>query len=209
VAFRKLSALILAVALLVGAAGTALAQTVGEAVYGTERILEASEIERIFAEKGVKDVDISHWAASSIAVALQAGHITPDAEGNVRPDGPVPTQVGVAVFAKLLGIASPTDTPEVAAQKAAEAGFIAIEPGQPLTRMHVAEMIFKALGLKIDVSAPVPFADAYSLPRPQQLVLAALKKVGVFKGFPDGTFQPDGVLTMAQLATLVNRILGA
>lgn len=40
-------------------------------------------------------------------------------------------------------------------------------------------------------------------------LLAALYDAGVFKGYEDGTFRPYNVLTRAQIAILVDRILGA
>jgi len=39
-------------------------------------------------------------------------------------------------------------------------------------------------------------------------ILKALFDLGIFKGFEDRTFKPDGILTVAQIALLIDRVLG-
>lgn len=208
---RRLGSILVAAALLVSIAGSAFAATVPQAVYtaaGEARF--ASEIQQSLATQGVKDVEVTHWAAGAISVLLDAGLLAPDAQGNLAPDSAMSFNSGVAVFAKVLGIASKTDSPEVAAQKAVEAGLIASKDGT-LSRMDVAVMLFQALGLQEKqgvVADTLGFADAADIPQQYWGIVSALKDAGIFRGFPDGTFQAAGVLTAAQVATLVDRILG-
>lgn len=207
-ASRKLAALVVAASLVVGVAGASLAATtVPQAVYteqGATRPQDA--ISQSLLKAGVKDVPVQHWAAGSISRLLDAGLLTPDADGNLKADAAITAEGGVAVFAKVLGIASKTDSAEVAAKKAADAGLISVEPGKSLTRYQVAEMLFKALGLQKADTSLLPFSDVAP---EQKAVLAALYNAGVFKGYPDGTFQPDGTLTASEVAILIDRIMGA
>jgi hypothetical protein len=209
---RKFGAIIVAAALTLGVVGTAVAETVPQAVYTPQgEVRPQTVVQQSLVSHGVKDVAADHWAAGSISVLLDAGLIAPDANGNLAPDTAIPFDTGVAVFAKALGIASKTDSPEVAAQKAVSAGLITSKTGT-LSRLDVALLLFKALGLKAKEGVTVEnagFTDAASIPAEYLGIVAALKEAGVFRGFPDGTFQPNGQLTTAQLAVLVDRILGA
>jgi hypothetical protein len=58
--------------------------------------------------------------------------------------------------------------------------------------------------------ANYPFKDFGALHNNYDLgILAALYDLGVFKGYEDGTFRPEDILTTAQLAILVDRVLGS
>lgn len=210
---RRFSSFGVALVLVLSLIGTALANTVPQAVYSAKgETRPVNEVEASLITHGVKDVTPKHWAAGSISVLLDAGLVAPDSEGNLKPDQPVGFNEGVAVFAKVLGIASPLDTPEEAAKKLVEAGLIKAREDGKLTRLEVALLLFQALGLKEKTgitSATLGFTDAGDIPAWHWGKIAALKEAGVFKGFPDGTFQPNGELTMAQLAVLIDRVLGA
>jgi len=210
---RKLGSIVVAAALTLSLVGTAFAATVPEAVYSAKgEVRPATEVEASLVSHGVKDVTTEHWAAGSISVLLDAALLAPDAEGNLKPDEAVDFNTGAAVFAKVLGLASPLETPEAAAQKLVQAGLIPAREDGKLTRLDVALLLFTALGLeaKSDVTADtLGFTDAGDIPGWHWGKIAALKEAGVFAGFPDGTFQPNGELTLAQLATLIDRVLGA
>lgn len=211
--FRKRwAAALLALALALSVVGTAFAaETVPGAVYTSRgEVRLPSEVEASFVTNGVKDVDQDHWAAGSLSVLLDTGLIAPDTDGNLRPESPMPFDNGVAVFAKVLGLASKTDSPEAAAQKAVEAGLVEEKTG-PLTRLDAAVLLFNALGLQAKpgvTASTAGFTDVAGVDSQYWGILAALKEAGVFKGFPDGSFNPGGELTVTQLAILVDRILG-
>ncbi len=158
---------------------------------------------------GVKDVPATHWAGASIAVMVEAGFIAPDTKGELKPEAPASKQETAAIFAKVLGLAPKTATPEEAAKAAAEVGLTnSVSADQDMSRMDVAKMLAKALGVEPKANAKVPFNDVSGLSADDQALLAALYDAGVFKGFPDGSFKPDGVLTKAQIAILIDRVLG-
>ncbi|HWI66397.1 MAG TPA: S-layer homology domain-containing protein [Symbiobacteriaceae bacterium] len=216
---RKLGASVVAAALLASVASTALAApTVPGAVYSDTQASgvnkPAAKIQEELTKAGVTDVAPTYWAAGSITVLVSAGLLTPDATGKVEPEAELSTGEGVAVFAKVLGIASKTDSTDEALTKAKEAGIIGgtVSAESDLSRIEVARMLAKALGAEpvaVTSAADFPFADFEQVAPEDRGVLAALYKLGIFKGFEDGTFRPDGVLTKAQIAILIDRILGA
>ncbi|HWI52859.1 MAG TPA: S-layer homology domain-containing protein [Symbiobacteriaceae bacterium] len=216
---RKLAASVVAAALLASVASTAMAApSVPGAVYSDTQAAGANkpvaQVAQELTQAGVKDVAPDYWAAGSITVLVSAGLLTPDANGQIQPEAEMSTAAGVSVFAKVLGIAAKNDTPEVALAKAKEAGIIgAAATGETdLPRIEVARMLAKALGAQpvaIVNAADYPFADFDSISPEDRGLLAALYKLGIFKGYEDKTFRPDVVLTKAQIAILVDRILGA
>jgi hypothetical protein len=80
------------------------------------------KIQEELQKAGVKDVAPDHFAANSLTVLLQAGLLTPDANGHLNPEDPVTVGEGVAIFAKVLGIASKQDDVATAFAKARDAG---------------------------------------------------------------------------------------
>lgn len=207
---RKLVALVCAALLSLSVAAAATAATVPGEVYGTGAKKATAQVQQELSKAGIKDVPADHWAAGSITILTEAGLITPDANGQINPDAPMPAKNTIAVFAKVLGIASKTDTAEQATAKAAQAGLgAAPDANGNITRLQVAKLLANALGIKPAPANVLPFADAFGLSAEEQGLLAALKQAGVFLGYEDGTFRPSETLTTAQLALLVDRILGA
>jgi hypothetical protein len=218
--FRKLTAAML-LATVVATAGTAMAATVPGAVYSDQQAAGVNkpiqQVQQDLQKAGVQDVKPTDWFAGSVTVLLQAGLMAPAADGSFKPEAQVNAAEGVAVFAKVLGIASKTDTPEQALAKAQQAGIAreGLTGATALRRSEVAVLIATALGVQpkvVSSPADYPFADYETTSPEDRAILAALYELGIFKGYlVDGvrTFRPDGVLTRAEIAILVDRILGA
>ncbi len=216
---RRFVALICVFSILALVSGTVLAApTVPGAVYGDQQAQGVNkpvvQIQQDLQQAGIKDVKPTDWAAGSITVIVQAGLLKPEADGNFHPEAKLKNDEGVAVFARVLGIASKTDTPQQAMQKAKDAGIVSSSTtaDKDMSRMDVARMLAKALGV---TPAPVtaanyPFMDMYKVQSQEDLgILKALYDLGIFKGYEDKTFRPDAILTKAQIAILIDRILGA
>jgi hypothetical protein len=195
-----------------------MAATVPGAVYSDQQATGANKPAPKVAEDlqkaGVTDVQADHYAAGPITVLLEAGLMEPDEDGSFNPDAQLDAADGVAIFAKVLGIASKTDTPEQALAKAKEAGIARDNLGAAtqLRRSEVAHLLAAALGITPkSVGGPdeYPFADYATTSPEDRGILAALYELGIFKGYEDKTFRPDNVLTRAEIAILVDRILGA
>ncbi|HYF94762.1 MAG TPA: S-layer homology domain-containing protein [Symbiobacteriaceae bacterium] len=216
---RKLAASAVAAALLASVATTALAaETVPGAVYSDSQAAGANKpapkVKEDLEKAGIKDVAPEHYAAGSITVLVESGLLKPDAEGKLEPEASLNTGDGVAIFAKVLGIASKEDSTDAALTKAKEAGLLTptASAESDLPRVEVARMLAKALGAQpktITSAADYPFADYESTSPEDRGILAALYELGIFKGFEDKTFRPDAILTKAQIAILIDRILGA
>lgn len=214
---KKWVAILMAAALALGLVGTATAaSTVPGAVYTDELVPGSAKTRDQVAlelyQAGVRDVTPDFWAAASLTVMLQAGLMAPDGAGNLHPNAPVSAGDGIAAFAKVLGIASKLDTPAVAAEKMKQAGLIPADTtiDRPMTRMEVARLIATALGVKpkFVTQATYPFNDWSAVSAEDAGILAALYDLGVVKGYPDRTFKPGQTLTRAELATLIDRVLG-
>lgn len=217
---RKWGVWPVAALLLATVAGTALAApSVPGEVYSDSQAQGVNKpVDRIAADlrnSGIKDVSPTDWYAGSITVVVQAGLLKPEPDGTIHPDAPLTASEGVAVFAKVLGIAGKTDDPATALQKAEQAGLVdpGVQPDRDMTRLEVARLLARALGVQpklIVTPAQYPFNDMFAVSNAEdQGILAALYDLGIFKGFEDRTFRPDNVLTKAQIALLIDRILGA
>lgn len=215
---QKWLAALVSVALMTSLASTALAApTVPGAVYtdqlprGYEK--PSNQITAEIYQAGVTDLKADHWAAGSVTVLMQAGLMVPDGAGRVNPDGNVSAADGISAFAKVLGIASRLDTPAVAAEKAKQAGIVAPDTtiDREMTRVEVARLIATALGVqpKYVIQANYPFNDWAAVSADDAGILAALYDLGIFKGYEDRTFRPAQTLSRAELATLIDRVLGA
>ena len=213
----KKALLFIMVAVLVFSQMSVFATTVPGTVYSDQSApgesKPVSQIEDELSSAGVQDIEPTDWFAGSVTVLVNAGYMTPDANGSFNPQSTLDTGTGVAVFAKVLGIADMNDTPEEALQKAQDAGLVSETTTQEedLSRMGVATMLATALGLDITpVYSQVgfPFNEFAGLTPMERGILVALYNQGIFKGYTDGTFRPDNTLTKAELALLVDRILG-
>ncbi len=161
------------------------------------------------AKHGVKDVDVTVPGAGSLVTLLDAGLIEPDDQGNLHPNKRLNANEGLAIFAKVLGIASRTDSDDEAAAKARAAGLApgSLGAGTPFTRLEVAKLLARALGIS-PMTRPFPFADGATMTAQERGIVTALYDLGIVKGFEDGTFRPSEPLSVAQIAVLIDRILG-
>jgi len=241
-ALRKKRALILAIALLltVFVANTALAAVpdyvygggapppdttpptppppdqpsyVGQDSPGSQKTPE--QVQSDLLKLGVTDVEPSEWYAGPVTILIESGLMSPSPDGKFEPEAELDNFDGITVFARLLGVASKTDPPFMALAKMKSAGLVSnFAVGDvPMTRIEVARLLAKALGLepKTDIAeGEYPFGDNRSFGNDYDRgVAAALFEAGVFLGFDDGTFRPTATLTKAQIAVLVDRILGS
>jgi hypothetical protein len=74
-------------------------------------------------------------------------------------------------------------------------------PENTLTRAEAAKMIVLAAGLTVDESATTSFSDANGAWYTPYIAAAA--KAGIVNGYGDGTFNPGGEVTRAELAKMI------
>jgi hypothetical protein len=81
-------------------------------------------------------------------------------------------------------------------------------PAEPLTRAQFAKMIILALGEPLNNTNPVPrFID---VPKSawHYAYIEKAAAIGIIKGYPDGTFRPDQVLSRQEMLTIVVQAMG-
>ena len=214
---KKLICITLTAILVLGITVAAFAgPTVSSAMYGDDKAastsLTTTEVEQKLIEAGVRDVQSTSWAAGPIAILVGQGLMAPSTDGYFKPAEKVSAVAGVAVFAKVLGIAAKGDTVEAAFNKAKESGLTEGTSKGDMTRMEVARMLVKALNVTPkpidDAGFSQMVTDAGGLSESDKSILAALYELGIFRGYPDKTFGPQNVLTNAEIAALVDRLIG-
>ncbi|WP_339278894.1 asparaginase domain-containing protein [Paenibacillus sp. FSL W8-1187] len=80
-------------------------------------------------------------------------------------------------------------------------------PDKPVTRAEFAVMLMNALNVQPAVEGE-PFADAASIGEWAQTAVAQAKQLGIVKGYADGSFKPNALVTRAEMAAMVGAALG-
>jgi hypothetical protein len=125
----------------------------------------------------------------------------------------VSLQVGQYVLIRFSDIAGHWAEDNI--KKAVELGWVngyedgTFRPDRQITRAEFAKIIVIAKGLPLPSSeAPLPFADAGSIPRWARPYIAAAAEAGWLRGYEDGTFRANERLTRAELAAIIVRAAG-
>ena len=209
---KTVAVLALALALLAGSAGSALAG----------------------GKKFFRDEDQAPWARAYLAAANLKGLLKGDPDGRFRPNDPLKREELVAALVRFAGLEEVAgsmaqaalpfrDSAEVLEKAAWARGYLAAArdagilpeeedrfgPGEAADRMWAAELLVRALGLQgeaeLRAGEGVPFGDVGDVPPEKLGYLAVAVERGLLEGFPDGTFRPKDKLTRAQLAALLER----
>lgn len=161
------------------------------------------------------DVPPTHWAAGAINQLRGIGLLVGDPDGSFKPEAQVSNAETVTIFLRLLGLTPRVGYDEAhwaqpALEQAVSLGWIPGDrvrnPDEGMDRLAVAVMLARALRLEPVAGAP-PWPDVAGLPPEVVGYLQALHRTGLFRGYPDGTFRPGRVVTRAEVAMLVSRIL--
>lgn len=181
-----------------------VAATVPGSVYGD---LTQDQIQQYMQSLGIKDVPVDAWFSQSIVNMALNGLMEPDENGDFHPGDNVIVDDAVGAFSTMLGV----DGTEVMADMK-EIGLWDSDTAESslLTRMDVARLIVFTLQLPVNYGMSLSqnhFLDAYKMNPNDQAIMQAVYAAGLMLGYEDGTFGPDGVLTRAELATLLTRIL--
>ncbi len=168
------------------------------------------------------DVQESHWAYTSIEAMAQKGVINGMGDGTFNPSGVITREQ----FAKLItaclldnigtfGDCGFTDVYNGSWSKpyidaAVASGIInpsdyengLFEPGKPIDRGTVALWISRGMGIEGDFTCTFSDVTDSELKKAVGIVEAE----GITKGYPDGTFKPNGTLTRAEAAEFISRI---
>lgn len=166
-----------------------------------------------------------HWAKADMERLRSLGIISGFADGTIRPNENVTREQFVKMLLESLGMPQVRKTEAVFRDVPASrwsAPYIQIavakgiiepeeyaggnfEPAKVLTRAEMAVMLARALELEPNESA-LDFADSDAIKQHRGWIGAAVHS-GLINGTPQNLFQPDGVVTRAQAAAVLNRML--
>ena len=172
------------------------------------------------AEAPFPDVDPDSVHAPNIQELANRGITTGDADGNFNPSGNVTRAQFATFLVRALDIDEVSDGPftdvdpsNVHAPNinaAAEAGITTgvtettFDPNGHIIRAQVASLLARAFELDEVDDGPFTDVDPASVHAPN---INAVAEAGITTGVTDTTFNPDGTVTRAQMASLLIRAL--
>lgn len=169
------------------------------------------ETQNDLVKAGVQDVSPSDWYAGSFTVLINNGLMSPDEQGSILPNASVTAAEGISIFAKLFGLANFNDSPSVAFSKTVQSGLVpsTLLEDQMLTRLDLARFLKLVLGMTSEPTSFTKslFRDVSTLSEDEIGILNAVYESRLFVGFGRDNFRPSDVVTKAEIAVLVDRIL--
>ncbi len=173
--------------------------------------------------------DISgHWAYADIRALMQRGLMAGYPDGTFGPNRAVTRAEMSAVLVRLLGWPADDDDPAVfrdaadippwaqGAVAAAHANGVVsgypdgtFRPHSDITRAEAAAMLTAALTnfTNSETAEPPPYGDWQRVPQWARTAVAQAYVAGLFRGRPDGLFDPAASVSRAELAASLNRFI--
>lgn len=166
-----------------------------------------------------------HWAATYIKLAVSNGIVSGYPDGTFRPNAAVTRAEFVVMLMNALkpkaetAKISFTDTAKIApwakeaVARAVQAGIIggfedgSFRPDKAVTRLEMAVMIARALGLKADANSTTGFVDDHQIPNWAKGAVAAMRNLGLVRGKSMNKFAPNDKTTRAEATTILLRML--
>ncbi|CAM3598102.1 S-layer homology domain-containing protein [Marinicrinis lubricantis] len=181
------------------------------------------------------DTDEAQWAAEAIGILKFKNVLSGYDDGSFRPNKPVTRAEAVVAAVRLMGLeeeakAKPADLQlyfkdanVIQKQFKWAKGYIAValeqglfdtsmdklNPNQPASRVWIASLLVKALGLEEEALAQMnvlpDFKDADAIAAGAIGYVNVAVEEGIVSGYPDDTFKPNKNVTRAELASLLVR----
>lgn len=186
-------------------------------------------IEKPVLAEGKSFSDLSsHWAAAQVNLLTRTGVIAGFPDMTYRPEQPLTRAEVVTMMVKAFskeykmlkpGVlpldVSPLDWHYDFMGYAAYLGLYEVLdgralPNEPLTREKTANLLAnmtEVLKLSTEGGISPSFKDIGTLKAASQADLLYLSRLGVFSGYPDGTFRPNQVVTRAEASVLMIKMM--
>lgn len=170
----------------------------------------------------------THWSGSYVNLLTRAGVIAGYPDGTYRPEvtlsrAEVITML-VKAFSKDFSALKPETVPVDLRPADWHFDYMAYAtylklfqtqgglalPNEPLTREKTANILANmAMTLKLNPEGgtSLTFSDISHLSKSTQEDLLWLTKMGIFSGYPDGTFRPNQVVTRAEASVLIIKMM--
>lgn len=167
-----------------------------------------------------------HWAKGSIDLLSATGLFNGYPDGTFHPDQSITQAESIALLMRLVDDDVDQDIDEnddaydqldipawaqTSFKKASHKGIINLNrfhSAVQADRAQIAVWIAKALGLEPVDTSDMPFSDGLLISQEDVGYILALYKAGYMVGAPDGKFNPNSFITRAEMATILERILG-
>lgn len=181
-----------------------------------------------------RDLEGLDWARKHIA-NLAAMHIFEGYDdGTFRPNKPVTRLEAVITAVRLMDLRDEAedkrnsnlnfkDASQIERKYPQAVGYVAVaaennlfietedqlQPEKPATRLWVATMLVKAMGLEEEalkkMNTQLKFKDADAIPAGSVGYVAIAAEKGIVFGYNNGTFQPNKPVTRAEIAAFLDR----
>lgn len=163
------------------------------------------------------------WSERVLLEWMAKDWLTGYPDGTVRPKNEVTRAEFFSLANKSLGyvdeatISFSDVKPGTWAAKqiaiAVNAGYVdgypdgTMQPDRKVTREEVSVMVAKAFGLQLNSEATSVFTDVVSISNAGKGAVGALVAAGVLKGYPDGSFRPNKVITREEAVVILDGAL--
>ncbi|MDD4844791.1 MAG: S-layer homology domain-containing protein, partial [Anaerotignum sp.] len=164
-----------------------------------------------------------HWAEKTITEWQDKGLISGYQDGTFQPNRPTTRAEFARIMNQALGLNSKGTVAfsdvsvsdwfyndvAIALGEAYTAGYPdgTFKPNETITRAQAAVFIANAIGAS--GGSVAAFTDSAAIPAWAKDSVGAIVEKGYMSGYPDGTFNPNAVLTRAEAVSTLNRIMGA
>lgn len=164
----------------------------------------------------------NHWADGEVAGLYEKGLVSGISASRFAPNSSITRAEFLALIVRALGLDTVSyknnfkdvDKNSWYAQTVATAlenGIISgdtFRPDDKATRSEMSRMLYdacKVSGVALNDNADLSFADQAEIK--DKMSVGAITEIGLISGYEDNTFRPDGALTRAEAATVINRLL--
>jgi len=174
------------------------------------------------------DVSASYWGYAAISSLSSKGIVSGYSDGTFKPGSSITRAEFVSIIGKALKLQ--THNPAIpnfsdvttsdwfygSVESAVYAGIVqgnggAFKPNDPITREELAAILAGALGEQNeatgDLNEMTSFTDDMSISSWARGDVAVAIKDGLLKGYPDGSFRPQGNATRAEASVIINNFL--
>jgi uncharacterized repeat protein (TIGR02543 family) len=188
----------------------------GDGKYSFKMPAEAVTVDAVFVPAGTAafpftDVPESYWAYDEIVWVYTNGYMNGTSATTFNPGGTVTRQQVWMILARLSG-ADPANMAEAKAWAKANGISDGTNPGKPVTRQQLAAMLYRyaqsqGQGFTGAWAFPLDYPDADQVADYAYEALCWMTMHGIIGGMADGTLNPGGTSTRAQLAVMLYRWL--
>lgn len=175
------------------------------------------------------DLPRSHWAYNDVQKMVDNGVVSGYADGSFKPEKQITKEEFATILTKVLNLsderhliinyedveASRWSKPYIEAvtkyySYTTKDGKYYFNPFAATTREEVAAAVIKAMGLDNETpnySVLDKFSDKDLINQNYKDCVAIAVEKGIMNGNANGTFRPNGNLTRAQIASLMNNVI--